>query len=737
MNSIPVTDKPREFFVTCPLGLEDALVTELASLIDRPLKHGSGGCGFHGNLEHFYKVYLWSRVANRIMLVLHRGRLQTQQDLYQQVHDQPWEEHFTAANGFMVRCTGKPTVVNNSHFAALLAKDAVVDRFREQTGERPSVETDDPDFTITVHFGRNNCALYLDMCGAGLHKRGYRERSVEAPLRENIAAALLILNQWPQIAAAGGDFLDPMCGSGTLAIEAAQMAAGIAPGLERRHAVTRWRLHDDAVWQQVLAAALAARQQGGIAYAGAIIAGDQDRKVVQTARQNAVNAGIENLIGFHTLDVLAGLSPAIAPGVQGLLVTNPPYGKRLQQATDLQPLYYSLGRLLSALPGWRAAVLLEEESLVRAMRLTPESSREIKNGPITCKLVSFSVTAEQERLPDLQTVSGTVDDNAEGFINRIRKNRKHLAKWARREAIGCYRVYDKDLPEFALAVDVYDSESDGLWLHVQEYEAPRDVDPIKSGMRLSAACALLPEAFAIPKEQVVLKTRRRQKEAAQYERRYEHYDQRGRDISVREGPALLLANLTDYLDSGIFLDSRNIRALIREQCRGKRFLNLFCYTATASVQAAMGGAEATTSVDMSNTYLDWGRRNFQANGLSMDHHALVKADCVHWLEQQAAAVSEQRGRYDIILLDPPTVSRSKGMETMLDVQRDHAALINHAMQLLAPGGVLYFCTNFRRFKLDQQALAQYVVADISQRTIPQDFSRNKKIHQCWCVTCQE
>ncbi len=730
-NELFATDR-LEFFVTCPLGLEPALVTELQSLIDRPLKHGSGGTGFHGTLEHFYKVYLWSRVANRIMIVLHRGRLREQRDLYQQVHDLPWEQHFTPAQNFMVRCTGKPEVVNNTHFAALLAKDAVVDRFRERSGERPSVVTDDPDYTITVHFGRNNCAVYLDMCGAGLHKRGYRAHSTEAPLRENIAAALLIMNDWPRIAAAGGGFLDPMCGSGTIVIEAALMAARIAPGLGRvRHSLTLWRGHDRECWEQALEAARSAGVAGRAAHGGALIAGDRERKALQAARDNAANAGVETLITFTAMDVSAGLPADVAQLTPGLLVTNPPYGKRLSVAADLQTLYYALGRMISALPGWRAAVLLEDGNLVRAMRLTPESLSEVKNGPITCQLASFEVAAEQQMLPDLETVAGTVDENAQAFVNRVRKNRKHLEKWARREGIGCYRVYDKDLPEFALAVDVYDTVAHGVWLHVQEYEAPKGVDPVKARLRLTAACDLLPEVFAIPKNQVVLKTRRRQTDAGQYERRYDSYDQRGGYIVVREGPGVLLANLSDYLDTGIFLDSRDIRAMIRQQAPAKRFLNLFCYTATASVQAALGGAAATTSVDMSNTYLEWARQNFLANDLPLTHHALLKADCLQWLAQQNAIAPAQRTRYDIILLDPPTVSRSKGMDSMLDVQRDHVQLIYDAMRLLADGGVLYFCTNYRRFKLDHEALLKFTITDISHRTLPQDFARNKKIHQCW------
>lgn len=720
-----------EFFVTCPLGLEEALQRELPAIIDRPLKHGGGGVGFHGDLRHLYRTMLWSRVGSRVMLVLHRGPLRNQQDLYQQVHAIDWEQHFSPADSFMVRCTGQPTVVNNTHYAALLVKDAVVDRFRERGGERPSVDTDDPDFSITVHFGRNNCSVYLDMCGPGLHRRGYRRQGGGAPLRENIAAALLLLNDWPAQAAAGGGFIDPLCGSGTFAIEAALIAANIAPGLiTPRDALARWRRHDAALWQAELAAARQARQDAR--YTGSIVACDKDGKALQTAQANAAAAGLAGMIQFMQRDVAAGLPPLPADARPGLLLTNPPYGKRLGAGEDLQALYYALGRQISALPGWRAAVLLEEAGLARALRLTPAASRPVQNGPITCTLVSFDVAAEQQALPDLQTVAGAVEENAQAFVNRLRKNLKHLEKWARREQIGCYRVYDKDLPEFALAVDIYEGEGDaGRWVHVQEYEAPAGVDPVKAQLRLQAACAALGDACQVAPRQVVVKTRRRQKEGGQYERQYTAYDQRGEFFPVREGPCLLRVNLSDYLDSGVFLDSRDIRRRIRQQAGGKRFLNLFCYTATASVQAAVGGAAATTSVDLSNTYLDWARENFLLNQISLTRHALLKADVMHWLAQQATAA--QPARYDIILLDPPTVSRSKSMEDMLDVQRDHVRLIRDAARLLTPGGVLYFCTNYRRFRLDEAALAPLQAVDISAQTLPQDFSRNPRIHQCWQV----
>src|SRR5690606_34305272 len=260
--------------------------------------------------------------------------------------------------------------------------------------------------------------------------------------------------------------------------------------------------------------------------------------------------------------------------------------------------------------------------------------------------------------------------------------------------ISCYRLYDADMPEFAVAVDLYDG-----WAHVQEYAAPASVSEDKAQARLQDVLVALPQVLGTPAERVVLKQRQRQTGKQQYER----MDRRGEFLTVQEGQVRLLVNLTDYLDTGLFLDHRPMRLRIAEEARGKRFLNLFCYTASATVHAAVGGARRTTSVDLSKTYLDWARRNLALNGLS-DLHQLV----------------QDRGEYDLIVLDPPTFSNSKRMDDVFDVQRDHVQLLDMAMARLAPGGVLYFSNNFRRFKLDPALEEKYQVEDISAQTLDKD-----------------
>jgi len=310
------------------------------------------------------------------------------------------------------------------------------------------------------------------------------------------------------------------------------------------------------------------------------------------------------------------------------------------------------------------------------------------------------------------------------LANRLRKNIKKLKSWVKKNDIHCYRLYDADLPEYALAIDIYDAEK--KWVHVQEYEAPKTIDEAKSIQRLRDALAVMPEVLGVPPKQLSLKIRRRQKGSTQYEKQGTD----GGFHEVKEGSAKLLVNFKDYLDTGLFLDHRPMRLWIGEQARGKQFLNLFAYTGAATVHAALGGATTSTTVDMSKTYLDWAKNNFELNNLNLDKHQLVRANCMEWLDQ---AIEEQR-KYELIFIDPPTFSNSKRMDNVFDIQRDHVELINKTAKLLTKKGTLIFSTNFRKFKLDESSLINLAVQNISKETLSKDFERNPKIHYCWKLT---
>lgn len=318
------------------------------------------------------------------------------------------------------------------------------------------------------------------------------------------------------------------------------------------------------------------------------------------------------------------------------------------------------------------------------------------------------------------------DPAAAAFANRLVKNLKHLGRWLKREQVHAFRLYDADIPEFALAVDVYDC-TDGLRrVHVQEYEAPRHIDPQKARQRLDAALAAIRGVLSVPSDQLYLKVRRQQKGKAQYEK----LAATGRFFEVIEHGRRFLVNFDDYLDTGLFLDHRITRGMLAELAAGRDFLNLFAYTGSATVHAAGGGARSTTTVDMSNTYLGWARRNMALNGYTGQAHQFIQANCIEWLDTAA----RQTQRYGLIFLDPPSFSTSKRMNGTFDVQRDHVQLLQRTACLLAPAGVLIFSNNLRSFRMDHAALPQLRVEDISRATLPQDFARNPRIHNCWRVT---
>jgi 23S rRNA (guanine2445-N2)-methyltransferase / 23S rRNA (guanine2069-N7)-methyltransferase len=409
-----------------------------------------------------------------------------------------------------------------------------------------------------------------------------------------------------------------------------------------------------------------------------------------------------------------------APAPYGLLVTNPPYGERLGLSSELPALFDELGEVLrSRFVGWRAAVLTPDAELGFRIGLRISKRNALKNGAIDVALLSFDVGPEQAlraRTPpptDVEAVAG-----------RLRKNLKRLRRWARQHDVTCYRVYDADLPDYAFAIDLYETQSSATWLYVQEYAPPPQIDRRLAAARRDALLAALPDISGIAADRIVAKTRVRQRGRSQYQR---HADS-GDFLVVTEGPCRLLVNLQDRIDTGLFLDHRPLRMRIGATSRGRNFLNLFAYTAAATVHALRGGARASTSVDLSNTYLDWARRNLALNGADLQLHALVHADCREWLRDAG-----HRGeRFELILLDPPSFSNSKAAADV-DVQRDHVELIRAAMRLLAPAGELYFSTHLQRFRFDADALADFACDDIGARTLDEDFRRTPRIHACWQI----
>lgn len=713
---------PSSFFAPCPKGLESLLAEELRTLNAQYVRETRAGVAFEGTLADAYRACLWSRLASRVLMPLKVVPADDAEALYRGVREIVWSEHFGSRNTFAVDFSATGSAITHTHYGALKAKDAIVDQFRDATGERPSVDTDHPSVRVNVYAKGDLATISLDLAGESLHRRGYRLQALEAPIKENLACAILRRARWPAMAQNGGALVDLMCGAGTFLVEGAMMAADIAPGLLRPYfGFFGWKGHDANAWDALIKEAHE-RKAAGLASLPPIEGFDADKRAIHAARENISNAGLESYIKVSVRE-LNQCQPYTAADT-GLVIANPPYGERLSDADTLKPLYQELGvQLKRCFPSFRAAVFTGNTDLGKAMGLRAERIHTLFNGALECSLLHFDLAKDDAaHVPkpfEIKPGSG-----AEMFANRLTKDLKHYGKWAKRQGVTCFRVYDADMHEYNLAVDVYDA--DKRYVHVQEFEAPKTVDPDKARTRLREALRVIPLVLDIPREQLFFKVRRRQKEGGQYEK----LEGGGGFHVVQEGAARFYVNFTDYLDTGLFLDHRDTRALVAELSRGKHFLNLFGYTGTATVHAALADARATTTVDMSYTYLDWAERNFELNKIGGAKHELVQADVFAWLKETPTR------RYDVIFLDPPTFSRSKRMTGTLDIQRDHPQLISEVAALLNEDGVLIFSTNFRKFKFERDALPNLSIEDITRRTIPRDFERDPKVHHCFRITAR-
>lgn len=714
-----------KFFATAPKGVASLLADELRAFGAIEVKESPAGAYFEGSLETAYRACLWSRTANRILLPIAGFDAASPDALYAGVSAIDWQEHLVSSGTLAVDFSSSLSRIEHTHFGALKVKDAIVDQFRARCGERPSVRLERPDLRINVYLHRNRATVSIDLSGDSLHRRGYRASPVLAPLKENLAAAILLRAGWPQVAADGGALVDPMCGSATLPIEAALIAGDCAPALGREYfGFNGWLGHQPALWQRLRQEA-GERRHLGLARVPPIAGFDDDRSAVRAALDNVAGAGLQSHVHIErrALGEMAPLGDRA-----GLLIVNPPYGVRLGDDASLAPLYQELGSVLrQQFVGWKAALFTGNPDLAKTLGIRARRTHKLYNGAIECRLLHFDVDARwfmHSLRPGVPRPAAPEDigPGASMLANRLRKNLRQLERWAQREGVSCYRVYDADLPEYAFAVDLY--QGDQRWLHVQEYQAPASVDAAKAKSRVREAMAVIPDALGVPRENMFFKVRRRQKGAEQYSK---HADEQ-EFVQVDETDLRFLVNFSDYLDTGLFLDQRPTRQLIRDSVNGRSFLNLFAYTGTASVYAAAGGARATHTIDMSKTYLAWAERNMALNGFDGPEHRFIQADCLEWLERQAKA---GRRLYDVVFLDPPTFSASKRMQQSFDVQRDHVKLIQWAMALLTPRGVLIFSNNYRKFKLDAEALSGLVIDDITAKTIAKDFQRNTRIHNCW------
>jgi 23S rRNA (guanine2445-N2)-methyltransferase / 23S rRNA (guanine2069-N7)-methyltransferase len=725
-------------FLTCPPSGEHHLQKEIEAASAQVQKVRNGGIQFIGSLSSMYQLLYTSRIGSRLFLQLAGAAVKDREELYKFIHSFPWEDEIHLNKSFAVDVQGRAQWAPNTNFPALVVKDGIVDRMREVHGERPSVNIKNPDVQIHLVLNDFRAEISIDLSLGPLSNRGYRKEHAHAALRENLAAVLLKEAGWPENFTERDTFLDPMCGSGTIAIEAAMMAYEIPSGYFRENwGFTHWKKHDPVLFDQIKAEFDSKiRNEGPV-----IVASDKSIPAVSSAKINCKHDLLKDKITIERKALHSQNLPFM--GTSGLILCNPPYGKRSRVREEITELYEKIGKFASDLPDrWTMYVFTMEGGLLRALGFSQKA--DFLNGPLECSLLEYTSSeakkpvhrehttekkagekrsekqSEQKQVleyVEIEARSPEQLNEAETMLyNRLKKNERQLKKYLK-TGVSNYRLYDADLPEYSFALDIYDNS----YYYIQEYQAPKEIPLSKAAERLQQGIHAV-SAFAGGKsENIFLKQRLKRSRGEQYEKLAEEKDEK----IIHENSLKFSINLLDYMDTGIFLDHRETRKLIGGMSEGKRVLNLFCYTATASVYAAAGGALSTVSIDTSNTYLDWARKNFSLNGLEGSQHEFIRSDVEQFLK-------DCKDEFDLIFIDPPTFSNSKSQNRRWDVQKDHPRILRLCASLLSKQGVIVFSNNFRKFQLDEQLQKEFAIEEITEKTLPPDFKR-RKIHRSWLI----
>lgn len=732
-----------EYFARCAGGFEEVLGRELHDLGFARVRPQVGGVIFFGDKADGYRACLWSRVAMRIQLVLDRVTATDADALYRGIRDMPWEDHVPAGATIAVDAHGENDELRNTKFTALKVKDALCDRLRELRGARPDVDPRDPDVAVNVALHPRKATIYLNLSGASLHRRGYREDGVqtEAPLKETLAASVLLAAGWPEIAAAGGNLIDPMCGSGTFAVEAALIAANVAPGLLReRWGFEGWAQHDAELWETVRGEAEAERDWSFAA--PRVLAGDIDERAVTVARDNARRADVEDLVRFYVGDAaqLSRHMRALRGAKQGagLLVCNPPYGIRLSAGDELPAVHEALAAAVDSVPAsWELALITPDTGIDTALGRVPETELSCYNGPIEAWVRLYHLT-EKPQVQQVVTLDGATvpvriaEPGSAQFAGRLRKMAKERARWARGQEIGCYRVYDADLPDFALSVDLYqgvagDGREEGRCLVVEERRRPASIDPLRAGRRLADAVALSCATLGVARDRAIVRPW-----VSPRDRKRDRSVTEPWPVSVVEHGFTFDIDLNGKPDSGLPLQMRGVRKLVGELAAGKRVVALGASAGAVALYAAAAGASSTVAVDAFADRVDWMRETMAAGGFRGKRYRFVREDLRSWLEH----VAHTTASYDLLVLAPPSwmAARESGGGDF-DLKRDCMGLLRTAGSVLAPGGTCVFACSERDVALDGAALAKagLAVEDVSARTLPADFARSARDYRCWLV----
>lgn len=714
-----------ELIARCASGFEPMLARELREMGIRRIRPLRGSVSFFGTQRDAYRACLWSRVATRVQLVLARVPAADAEELYASAVAFPWEKHVRDGATIAVRAHGTNPNLRNTQFTALKVKDALCDRLRQVRRVRPDVDAKHPDFSVDVALHEARATLSLNLSGESLHRRGYRQDGVqtEAPLKETLAAGILLAAGWDALARQGGVLVDPMCGSGTFAVEGALMAADIAPGILRTSwGFEGWVRHDRQLWDELRTEADA---RSGASQTGSfVIAGDLDAAAVEVAQENARRAGVDKLIRFH-VDDAAHLGRYLrgTRGARGLLVANPPYGLRLLSQEDLPQVHEALSVAVDVLPkGWQAALITPDLSVDTALGRVPQEVIACHNGPIEAWVRLYDLDTGKPQTHEVISLTGerhivrVADSTSAQFAGRLRKVAKERARWARREGITCYRVYDGDLPDYPVSVDFYEcvgAEEGQRFIVVEERPRPRSVDVQRAGRHFADAVALAAAVLDVPSQDVVQKP---WVSEGLYARTHDASDVQ-RPAHVSEAGYVFCTDLMGAPGKDLPLAQRELRTFVEQKARGARFANLFAAGDAATVFAVGAGARNTVTVDSSKERLDWTVQALRENNLANKQHRVACADVRSWLAREARA----HHVFDLVLCSPPARLAARAGAQAWDAEKELPGLIRQLKGILSPEGMAVLV-------LPSQVTAsaeQLGLEDVTSRMVPHDFERSR------------
>ncbi|NNK56611.1 MAG: bifunctional 23S rRNA (guanine(2069)-N(7))-methyltransferase RlmK/23S rRNA (guanine(2445)-N(2))-methyltransferase RlmL [Desulfofustis sp.] len=702
------------FVSTCAAGLEVLVVEELKSYGAEISSSRKGEIRWSATLEAGYRACLWSRFSSRLVLVLSEFAIDTTDDLYEAAKTTTWEDHLSVDDSFAVDCVlAARGPVTNSMYGALRIKDGIVDRFRECHGTRPGVETQRPDVRVYLQVLGNRVLLGLDLSGEGLHRRGYRVDSGPAPLKENLAAAIVALSSWD----GSTPLIDPMCGSATLLIEAALMKADSAPGLSRTYyGLTGWRGHQQRLWDMLVAEALDREARAQEQKWPSLIGYDGDRSAVRAARKNIVKAGIENRVQIEQRE-LHQLKNDF--GQPGFLVCNPPYGERLSDSQSVKHLYRHMGdRFQDQFSGWKITLFTAAPDYADCFKLRLDKSVKIFNGPLACRLFSGSpqAAAAPGAVKDWQIGKEIEQDTATELANRLKKNYRKFNPWACGQNLDWYRLYDRDLPQFNVTIDVTNTH-----LYIREFPPPPGKDPRIAEERFREVTRTVRALFAVSRDQVMV----HRGLAAQ--KGSKKGGVRSKQIEIREGNAVFLVGGEADPEWSFFPDQRFVRRFLGQNSGRGKFLSIFDTSGGATISVALGGAIKTVTIGGGARNLETVVNNFSRNGLHPDNHRVYSDSVMSWLKKN-------RQPFDLIHICFRKKQYRQTNSSIFKVGSGHRLLIDRTIANLTEGGRLVVSSLLPNFELDPTLKDTYSCRDVSQKLLSPDVTRGAQNFKCWEIS---